>query len=60
MRISKTKMDAGLDTLIEVLKARIKGEPDISVRRYMRAKIRTLSGDCSASPRKIRSIAFLY
>ena len=60
IRISEKRMNEGLETICEVLEHRLKGEENISIRRYLKAKIATLSGDCSQSPRKIRTIAFLY
>ena len=60
IRISEKRMNEGLETICEVLRERLRGEKNVSVRRYLKNKIAVLSGECSQSPRKIRTIAFLY
>jgi hypothetical protein len=60
IRINEKKMNEGLETLISVLEARLKGERQVSVRKYLKNKIAVLSGRATACPRKIRTIAFLY
>ena len=60
IRINEKKMNEGMSCLLEVLEHRLKGEKNVSVRRYLKNKIAVLSGRATVCPRKIRTIAFLY
>jgi len=60
IRISEKRMNEGLETICEVLRERLRGEKNVSVRRYLKNKIAVLSGTATTCPRKIRSISFLY
>jgi len=60
IRISEKKMNEGLETLCAVLRERLRGEKNVSVRRYLKAKISVLQGEGKRCNRPIRSISFLY
>ena len=41
--LSRKRFIAGEQTLLDVLKARLKGEKNVSVRRYIRQKIKQIN-----------------
>jgi len=54
-------MNEGLEVLLDVLKARLRGEKNVSVRKYIRAKVKCLQGgELPRSPRPVRSLWTLY
>jgi hypothetical protein len=42
-RISRKRFVVSEETLVDILKARLKGEKNVSVRRYIRQKIKLVS-----------------